>query len=90
MALASRPEVYTPGMDFVWDTKKAASNRTKHGVGFEEASTVFLDPLSATGADPDHSRGESRWLTFGVSAQGNFWWSATATMATASVSSVPG
>jgi hypothetical protein len=43
----------------------------KHGVSFEEASTVFLDVLSATGADPDHSQGEERWLTFGVSASSN-------------------
>lgn len=59
-------------MDFIWDAKKAASNSKKHGIRFEEASTVFLDPLSMTGADPDHSDGEERWLTFGVSTQGNF------------------
>ncbi len=57
-------------MKFVWDAAKAASNLRKHGVGFEEASSVFLDPLSATGADPDHSIGEERWLTFGASAVG--------------------
>ena len=59
-------------MRFVWDSKKAASNVLKHDIGFEEASTVFLDGLAATGADPDHSVGESRWLTFGISAFGNF------------------
>jgi uncharacterized DUF497 family protein len=59
-------------MNFVWDAKKAASNIKKHGVSFEEASTVFLDLLSITGADPDHSEGEERWVTFGVSKQGNF------------------
>jgi len=59
-------------MNFVWDPKKAASNLKKHGVSFEEASTVFLDLLSITGADPDHSEGEARWLTFGVSTQNNF------------------
>jgi hypothetical protein len=59
-------------MNFVWDPAKAASNLIKHGVSFEEASTVFLDTFSATGADPDHSEGEERWLTFGISAQGNF------------------
>lgn len=59
-------------MNFVWSPKKAASNLKKHGIGFEEASTVFLDLLSITGADPDHSESEERWLTFGVSAQGNF------------------
>ncbi len=59
-------------MNFVWDSAKARSNLIKHGIGFEEAATVFLDDLSATGADPDHSVGEARWLTFGVSSQGNF------------------
>ncbi len=59
-------------MNFYWDPAKAASNLIKHGVSFEEASTVFLDILSATGADPEHSQGEERWLIFGVSSQGNF------------------
>ncbi len=59
-------------MYFAWDSKKATSNLVKHGIGFEEASTVFFDVLSATGADPDHSQGEERWLTFGISSQGNF------------------
>jgi uncharacterized DUF497 family protein len=59
-------------MNFHWDPAKAASNLIKHGVSFEEASTVFLDVLSATGADPDHSQGEARWLTFGITSQGNF------------------
>jgi uncharacterized DUF497 family protein len=54
---------------FVWDPKKADSNSRKHGVSFEEASTVFGDYLAVTGADPDHSHGEQRWLTFGVSAR---------------------
>lgn len=58
-------------MNFIWDVKKATTNVKKHGVSFEEASTVFLDGLSASGADPDHSNVEQRWLTFGVSAQGN-------------------
>ncbi len=59
-------------MNFIWDGKKAASNIEKHGASFGEASTVFLDLLSITGADPDHSEGEQRWLTFGVSVQHNF------------------
>ena len=53
-------------MDFAWDPKKAAANLRKHGVAFEEASTVFCDTLSVSGADPDHSVGERRF-TFGVS-----------------------
>jgi len=42
-------------MKFSWDPKKAAANLKKHGVSFEEASTVFHDTLSVTGSDPDHS-----------------------------------
>jgi uncharacterized DUF497 family protein len=42
----------------------------EHGVSFEEACTVFTDPFAATGADPDHSTGEARWITFGFSAVG--------------------
>jgi uncharacterized DUF497 family protein len=53
-----------------WDDRKAAANLKKHEVSLEEASTVFRDPLSATGADPDHSVGEQRWVTFGVSDAG--------------------
>jgi len=37
-------------------------------VSFEEAASVFGDPLALTFADPDHSVGEKRWLTFGVSS----------------------
>ena len=57
-------------MRFEWDDRKAISNLKKHSVSFEEASTIFRDPLSATGADPDHSLGEQRWVTFGVSDAG--------------------
>jgi hypothetical protein len=56
---------------FEWDPKKAAANRRRHGVSFEEASTVFGDPLARTYADPDHSDAtEERELSFGVSAAG--------------------
>ena len=54
-------------MQFEWDPSKAAENLAKHGVSFQEASTVFRDPLSQTGEDPDHSVGEERFVTFGVS-----------------------
>ena len=57
-------------MHFEWDTTKAAANLRKHGVSFDEASTVFADVLSATAHDPDHSRGELRLLTFGMSGAG--------------------
>jgi uncharacterized DUF497 family protein len=53
-----------------WDARKADANLRKHGVSFEEASSVFHDPLSATGADPDHSIDEKRFVTFGVSSAG--------------------
>ena len=56
-------------MRFFWDPKKAASNSRKHGVSFEEASTAFGDYLSFTSADPDHSAGEQRWITVGVSVR---------------------
>ncbi len=56
-------------MRFSWDAKKAAANLKKHGVSFEEASTVFRDVLSVTGSDPDHSIWEYRFVTFGISSQ---------------------
>jgi len=57
-------------LQFEWDSAKGVENLTKHGVSFQEAATVFRDPLSATGADPDHSIGEERFITFGVSTSG--------------------
>jgi len=57
-------------MEFLWDPKKAAANLRKHGVSFEEASTVFRDGLSVTGSDPDHSVGEHRFVTFGCTNGG--------------------
>jgi len=57
-------------LQFEWDSAKAAANLAKHGISFEEAATVFRDPLSATGPDPDHSVGEERSVTFGVSTSG--------------------
>lgn len=57
-------------MRFEWNPVKARANARKHGVSFQEAASVFYDPLAATGADPDHSEGESRWVTFGISSQG--------------------
>lgn len=57
-------------MQYEWDPKKARANLRKHGVSFEEASTVFLDELSLTGDDPDHSIGEERFVIFGLSSSG--------------------
>jgi uncharacterized protein len=56
-------------MRFEWDREKADSNLRKHGVSFEEAVSVFYDPLSTTFPDPDHSIGEIRLVTFGYSSQ---------------------
>jgi len=57
-------------MEFEWDADKAASNLQKHGVSFAEAMTVFGDPWELTIADPDHSEGEIRFLSLGLSAAG--------------------
>lgn len=57
-------------MQFEWDPRKAKRNLKKHGISFEEAVTVFYDPLSATFDDPDHSGEESRFITIGFSSHG--------------------
>ena len=57
-------------MRFEWDGSKAASNLKKHRVSFDEAVTVFYDPLAATFGDPGHSQDENRLVTVGYSAQG--------------------
>ncbi len=54
-------------MEFEADPVKAAANLKKHKVSFEEAASVFGDPMAYTFADPDHSIGEARWLMFGYS-----------------------
>ena len=55
---------------FEWDPEKAESNSRKHGVSFEDAATVFGDPLSITIADPAHSEQEHRFITVGLAASG--------------------
>jgi uncharacterized DUF497 family protein len=55
-------------MQFEWDREKAKKNLKKHKVSFEEAMTVFYDPLSATFDDPDHSDDEQRLITVGYSS----------------------
>ncbi len=57
-------------LKFEWDAEKAASNVRKHGVSFDEAGSVFLDQFAVSGPDPDHSEGELRYITFGVSSLG--------------------
>ena len=56
-------------MKFEWDPKKATANVKKHGVTFQEAATIFGDPLAITFDDPDHSMSENRYITFGLSLQ---------------------
>lgn len=58
------------GITFEWDAAKALENLAKHGVSFEEATTVFGDPLSLTVADEVHSEGEERFVTMGQSSTG--------------------
>lgn len=56
-------------LHFEWDAEKAAANVEKHGVGFEEATTVFGDPLGRIVDDPRHSIGEKRFVLMGRSDQ---------------------
>jgi hypothetical protein len=56
-------------MQFAWDRGKARKNLKKHKVSFDEAVTVFYDPLSATFNDPDHSDDEQRLITIGYSSR---------------------
>ena len=57
-------------MEFEFDPVKAAQNFKKHKVSFEEAASIFGDAMELTFADPDHSMGEVRWLSFGISSRG--------------------
>jgi uncharacterized protein len=54
-------------LTFEWNAAKAAANLAKHGVSFEEAATVFGDPLSVTIFDPAHSQAEERFIILGCS-----------------------
>jgi uncharacterized DUF497 family protein len=60
-------------MQFEWDRDKEKRNIKKHGISFDEAVTVFYDPLSATFADPDHSTDEHRLITIGFSSHGQLF-----------------
>jgi uncharacterized DUF497 family protein len=53
----------------VWDPAKALINSGKHGVDFEEAATVFRDPLLLVQPDLEHSQEEERWIALGKSAR---------------------
>ena len=58
------------GPAFEWDPTKATANLLEHGVSFEEAATVFQDPLAKIHDDPDHSASERRDIIVGHSLQG--------------------
>lgn len=55
-------------MEFEWDWRKAEKNRRKHGVTFDEAAAIFFDPRELTIYDPDHSVGEDRFVSIGMSS----------------------
>jgi len=57
-------------MLFDWDENKAKSNLAKHGISFDEATSVFDDPLFLTFADTEHSLYEQRFIIMGESTKG--------------------
>jgi uncharacterized DUF497 family protein len=57
-------------MRFEWSREKAEANLRKHRIAFDEAATIFIDPLSVTIPDPDHSVGERRRIKLGNSSRG--------------------
>ena len=58
------------GIGFEWDPGKVKNNIRQHQVSFNEAATVFGDPLSMTFYDPDHSIDENRFISVGLSRLG--------------------
>jgi uncharacterized protein len=59
-------------LSFEWDAEKARQKARKHGVSFEEAATVFGDPMALTIPDPAHSIAEERFLTLSISVNQRF------------------
>ena len=55
---------------FEWDARKATANLRRHGVSFDDARTVFRDPLAKVFSDPDHSDDEERAIIFGRAEDG--------------------
>jgi len=55
---------------FDWDPNKARANRKNHGIAFEQASTIFLDPRMISIFDTEHSENEDRWVTIGIDKNG--------------------
>jgi hypothetical protein len=52
--------------EFDWDPAKARQNHQKHGVSFERAARIFLDPFAISIFDESHSENEDRWITMGA------------------------
>ncbi len=61
--------MYNGVVHFEWDEKKNQINIRKHGISFEEAQTVFFDPLAKVAPDRGHSKDEARFLAVGHSAR---------------------
>lgn len=59
-----------PQYEFEWDPEKARTNLDKHGVSFEEAAGIFLDPHASSVFDQAHVESEERWVTLGASRSG--------------------
>ena len=57
--------------NFEWDFKKAKTNLTKHKISFELAATIFHDPKALSIYDEEHSEDEERWISLGISINGN-------------------
>jgi len=55
---------------FDWDPNKAKANLKKHGIAFEQASTLFIDPRMISVFDSEHSEHEDRWATIGIDKNG--------------------
>ena len=61
--------MYNSSMQFEWDEKKNQANQKKHKVSFEEAQTVFFDPMTKVASDPEHSGFEDRFIAVGHSSR---------------------
>ena len=57
-------------IEFEWDLSKAEEDLRKHRVGFQDAATIFRDPLGITIFEPYHSKEEDRYITIGKSLEG--------------------
>jgi uncharacterized protein len=68
LAISLESRYYLDMLRFDWDERKNKRNRTKHGVWFEEAQSVFSDPHARLFYDPEHSEGEDRFILLGVSS----------------------